>query len=229
MLIGDMMKSIKNAVDLQPESNSADISEYTIGTGITAETRTRYSGAALEPALKTFLDDWNAAWHETGNDFGARTLDLVKCCRRILDANGSGPHKRDSDADFAKRILSEHEWIKMEIERGEATNAARYAFNMGIIAARFEMKQRFEPDVEKSWKLDSRLREAAAKKNKERKQISDAQGALCQAKANEIWSRNYNRTKMSVAKMLCSKLSLDEKPDTISRKIVKPSKNDLLS
>jgi len=121
--------------------------EEIVGTGITKRTVTHYDGADGDAMLTPMREAWGKALAEGGGVFGARTLNVIEQARAILDRSGPGPHAVDSLADFAGRIVLQHEHVKAFIEQGDADAAARSAYEMGVLVGKASLKFPYEADA----------------------------------------------------------------------------------
>ena len=129
----------------------------TIGTGITAREVVTYDGDDILPALEEFFSKLEADRKKGGGDYGAASLHIIEKCQRII-ANSGGPYETDSPADFAERIIHETDSpedfaqriirrdkiAKTMIAGGNADAAARFAFDVGFLAAQAIMKYVWE-------------------------------------------------------------------------------------
>jgi hypothetical protein len=197
----------------------------TIGTGITAREVDVYPEAQSDPdaiqALQKSLSQWEADCKEGGGTFGAACLYIIKQCHLIL-ANSEGRPDPDSDADFAQRIMGSFNMAKAAIERGNADHAAKFAYDVGVLAAQWKIKSEWERHALRGRKNFSALREGTRIANKNRKAASKERQSEWQEMANEYWAGNKHLSKTDVAK----RISLNH-PDggnhrTIRRKISKP-------
>lgn len=149
-----------------------------VGSGITAVSRTTYSGKDMRKAADANFNKWSEAIDEGGGNFRARTLGIVKFCCRLLQKQSNLKHQieaasrpavqklleplnikiypRDSEAWFAQQIVRHFEITKAAIERGESDVAARFGYELGELVATACMKFNWEPDALRGQKaLDS--------------------------------------------------------------------------
>jgi hypothetical protein len=119
--------------------------EKIVGTGITAEKRTSYSGADMPDALRRFFANLNSARKQGGGDYGAVTLDLVRQCIEIVGDDEHGDHAEHSQKWFAAQILTHHRIIERAIAEEDPDTAARFAYLEGYLHAQAHLKGVWEP------------------------------------------------------------------------------------
>jgi hypothetical protein len=204
--------------------------QKTIGTGITAREVVTYDGEDMQAALVDLFSQWNANRIKGGGDYGAASLHIIEKCRRII-ANSVRPYEtdspadfaeRDSPADFAKRILRHHQIVQARIKRGDADGAARFAFEVGALAAQAIMKQLWERHALRGKKNLEAIQYGSWNSNQQRQQDREKEHQRWNAKAAPIWKRSPDLSKSRVAAMVKRQLSLADKIDTIKRKLKKP-------
>jgi hypothetical protein len=123
--------------------------KFTTGTGITA--REHAAIETVEDARRS-AEAWNRALKE-GGFFGAVTQEAVRTCEHILSQADDDEVLEDSPEAFARLIAKCIRVSKAEIGKGNADQAARYAFIAGIEWARATMKWAWEPDAMRGAKV----------------------------------------------------------------------------
>lgn len=84
----------------------------------------------------------SAALRDGGNRFGAETIAAVRLARQVLDDPETLESERaGSLADFARRILHQHEKTRVAIAAGEPDLAAVWGFRLGKIVAETALKR----------------------------------------------------------------------------------------
>lgn len=116
------------------------ITKKTLGSGITAEERTVYTGEDLPRITRKISDAWNNAHNEGEGDYGAVTLQWIKVAEDIWNQFGGQYPERDSMPWFAQQILMHHSIARAAQKRGEIELAMRFAFDLGVIVERWRMK-----------------------------------------------------------------------------------------
>jgi hypothetical protein len=195
----------------------------TIGTGITAREVVTYDGDDMLPAMAEFFSQWEAMRKKGGGDYGAACLHIIEKCHRII-ANSVKPYETDSPADFAQRIIRNHQIAQAAIKRGgsDADTAARFALDVGLLAAQAIMKYVWEKHALHGKKNSDGLRYGSSLSNQQRHQDREIEHQRWNVEAAPIWKRFPNRSKASVAGMVKRQLRLTEETDTIARKLKKP-------
>jgi len=193
----------------------------TIGTGITAREVVTYDREDMPAAFAEFASQWNANWKEGGGNYGAVSLNIIKKCHRFV-ANSVRPYETDSPADFAERILRYHRIAQAAIKRGDADTAARFTFEVGLLAAQAIMKQVWERHALRGKKNLEAVQSGSRKSNQQRQQDRRNEHQRWNAKAAPIWKRSPNLSKPRVAALVKCQLGLSEKTDTIARRLKKP-------
>ena len=112
----------------------------TIGTGITKREIVVCDGEDMQTAWVESFSQWEAKRKKGGGDYGAASLHIIERCHRILADSGTGPHETDSAADFAQRIIRSHTIAQAAIKRDDADAAARFALDVGALAAQAKIK-----------------------------------------------------------------------------------------
>jgi hypothetical protein len=161
----------------------------TIGTGITAREVVTYDGEDMQAALVEFFSRWNANRIKGGGDYGAVSLHIIEKCHRIV-ANSVRPYETDGPADFAKRILRHHQIVQAAIKRGDADAAARFAYEVGVLAAQAIMKQVWERHALRGKKNLEAVQSGSRKSNQQRHEDRAKQWQLWNTKAASIWKRS---------------------------------------
>jgi hypothetical protein len=208
----------------------------TTGTGITAREVVTYDGEGMQAALVELSQWWNANRKKGGGDYGAVSLHIIERCRHIL-ANSGGPyetdspadfaehsiiHETDSPADFAERIISRDKIAKAMIARGNADAAARFAFDVGLLAAQAIIKTVWErPALVGKKNLDS-IQYGSAIANHQLHQEREKEWKRWNVRAAQIWKSKPNLSKRRAAAMVQRDLVLPDKIGTIADKLKKP-------
>lgn len=187
-----------------------------IGTGITEREADVYTGKDAIPALLKSLAQWEADCKAYGGQFGAVSQHVIETCRFIV-ATSDPPYKPDSDADFAQRILHSYEIAKAAIERDDADAAARFAYDVGVLATQAKMKWNWERHALRGKKQLEALRKGTRTLNETRTDRAKERHAEWQEQAQEIWTRNPHLSKSDVAKKIAETYGGDW--GTIRRKI----------
>ena len=196
----------------------------TIGTGITAREVVVYDGEDIQAALVESFSQWEANRKKGGGDYGAASLHIIEQCRQIIAKSGVGPYETDSSADFAQRIIRSHQIAQAAIERGDADAAARFAYDLGVLAAQAKMKKDWEAHALRGKKNLDAIQYGSWNSNQQRHQDREKQHQLWNAKAASIWKRSPDLSKRRVADMVQRQLSLPDEIDTIARNLKKPGK-----
>ena len=206
----------------------------TIGTGITAREVVTYDGEDMLLAMTECFSQWNANRKKGGGDYGAVSLHIIEKCHRIIANSGAGHpdssadfaeriiHDTDSPADFADRILRRHQIAQAAIERGDADSAARFAYEVGLLAAQAIMKYVWERHALRGKKNLDAMRHGSGLANQQLHQDREKERQQWNIEAARIWKRSPDLSKSRVAAMVKDRLSLTEKKDTIERRLKKP-------
>jgi hypothetical protein len=210
--------------------------QKTIGTGITAHEVVTYDGDDMLPALDELFSQWNANRKKGGGDYGAASLHIIEKCHRIIANASVEPHETDnpadfaerithetdSPADFAERILRHHKIAQAAIKRGDADAAARFAYEVGLLAAQAIMKYVWERHALHGKKKSESLQYASLLTNQQRQHKRKKEHERWNEKAEPIWKRSPNFSKQQVAGMIKRRHDLKEKIGTIADKLKKP-------
>ena len=188
------------------------------GTGITAYEVTLYD-VQKEGVPRNWGDGWNWAIKEGGGIFGAKSLSALRTCEDILAKAEPSPSgfAEYGPEDFAKQIVKFIEAAKDAIAGGNADQAANMAFLAGETWARATMKWAWEPATLYGQARLDNLSDARAVKNRHHENKFKR---WCSA-ANEYWKQNPGASKNDAAKEVKEKLQLNEKIDTIARRLQK--------
>jgi hypothetical protein len=139
------------------------------GTGMTAREVIVWESA--EDARRWALN-WNAAI-KAGGFFGAATAEAARSCAEII-ASAKGDEfddfTEDSLEDFARRIAKCLRIAQVEVAKGNADQAARYAWMAGVEWARASMKEAWQPAVSRGVATIT----AASAGGKQRKKLTAA-------------------------------------------------------
>jgi hypothetical protein len=206
----------------------------TIGTGITARQAVTYDGDDMVPAITEFFSQWNANREKAGGDYGAVLLHIIEQCHQIIANSGASHpdspadfteptiHETDSPADFAERIIHRDKIVKGMIARGNADAAARFAFEVGVLAAQAKMKLDWEKHALRGKKNLKAIQDSSSKANQQYHQAREKEHQRWNVEAAPIWKRFPKRSKENVAGTVKRQLCLTEETDTIARKLKKP-------
>lgn len=184
----------------------------TIGTGITMREVVTYDGEDMQPAMVEFFSQWEAKRKKGGGDYGAACLHIIERCHRII-ANSGRPYETDGPADFdetdspvdfAKRILRHHQIAQAAIKRGDADAAARFALDVGLLAAQAIIKQVWEPHALRGKNNVLALKEGLRVANKQRIDDAKQRHLDWQAQADKIWARNKHLSASAVARLIAN-------------------------
>ncbi|MEP0323029.1 MAG: hypothetical protein ABJP67_14510 [Nitratireductor sp.] len=119
----------------------------TVGRGITEREVTVATGVDRKPALRSAFEDWAHLRANAGGTFAAVTAPMMSEVREVLSGAGAAPHDQDSPEDYAARIRNLQSAAAAEIQRGNADDAARFAFQAGYLYCEATMKERWEPEA----------------------------------------------------------------------------------
>ncbi len=130
----------------------------------------------------------------------------------------------DSHIHFALQIKTAIIRVRGAIKRGDADQAARYAINLGELITAHDMKVEHEPEALAGHKQRSDLQTGRTKLSR-RRSVKDKQKWLrWNSAAAGIWRRQPALSKNAVAKLVNTELKLNEKVQTIARRLKKPCK-----
>jgi hypothetical protein len=195
----------------------------TIGTGITKREIVVCDGEDMQAAWIESFSKWEVDRKKGGGDYGAACFHIIEQCHQIIANFGAGPHdETDSPADFAERIIRNHQIAQAAIKRGDADAAARFAYEVGVLATQAKMKRDWEAHALRGKKNLEAIQYGSSIANQQQHQWRVAYWKRCNARAALIWKKSPDLSKMSVAVMVKDRLSLKEKPDTIARNLKKP-------
>lgn len=196
------------------------IEKKTIGTGITAETQTSYSGEALAQGVSELLGGWSERWEKTGSDFGSVTFDWLSLAKAI-EANDGLKGERDSWPWFAQQVLRHHGIAEAARIRGDSDTAARFAFELGRICARMQLKAGWEKYALDAKRAQDGLREVSQTSNRERHNARKGVWLRWEVEASLVEQVRPHLSSIRVAELVRERLALSEKPNTIARAIRK--------
>ena len=196
-----------------------------IGTGITAREIVVCDGEDVQPAMVESFSKWEADRKKGGGDYGAASLHIIERCHQIIADSGSGPHETDSPVDFAQRIIRSHQIAQAAIRRGDADAAARFAYDVGVLAAQAKMKKDWEKHALRGKKNLDAIRHGSWLANQQLHQDREKEWQQWNIEAARIWkSSPGDLSKRRVAELVQYELGLPDEVDTIARRLKKPGK-----
>ncbi|MFV3129255.1 hypothetical protein [Niveispirillum sp. KHB5.9] len=190
-----------------------------VGSGITAKEMTVHSGQDLAPALKRILGAISADITARGQ-YGMVSWKVVEQARSV-----SAGHDRDrvieqSPQDYAFQIMKLDEVIKHSIEREDADEAARFAFQMGCLFTEALIKQDWEIHALRGKKNADSLALPAQQENQERHHQRQQKDAQIQQIAADKRSRNPHLTNSAIADQIASATELYGTERTIRKALI---------
>jgi hypothetical protein len=194
----------------------------TIGTGITAREVVTYDGVDMIPGWLELDLQWEAKRQKGGGNYGAVSLHIIEWCRQIIADSGTGLREIDTPADFAERIIQKHTIAEAAIKRGHADWAAKFAYEVGVLAAQAKMKLDWEKHALRGKKNLDAIQYGSWTSNQQRYQDREKEHQRWNVEAARIWKRSPNLSKRGVADMVRHRLGLTEKIGTIADKLKKP-------
>ena len=193
----------------------------TIGTGITAREVVEYDGEDMIPGWLELDLQWEAKRQKRGGNYGAVSLHIIEWCRQIIADSGTGLHETDL-ADFAEQIIQKDIIAQAAIKRGHADWAAKFAYEVGFLAAQAKMKLDWEKHALRGKKNLDAIQYGSRTSNQQRYQDREKEHQRWNVAATRIWKRSPNLSKMGVAVIIKDRLGLTEKIGTIADKLKKP-------
>ena len=194
----------------------------TIGTGITTREVVTYDGVDMIPGWLELDLQWEAKRQKGGGNYGAASLHIIEWCRQINADSGTSLRETDSLADFAEQIIQKHIIALAAIKRGHADWAAKFAYEVGFLAAQAKMKLDWEKHALRGKKNLDAIQYGSRTSNQQRYQDREKEHQRWNVEATRIWKRSPNLSKRGVADMVRRRLGLTEKIGTIADKLKKP-------
>ena len=187
------------------------------GTGITAYELLHYSDEDVTEGLKDGFRSMSEGIKENGGLFGWRTSSMVGVAEEILSVAGDGPYEDQTAEDYAHKIHSFWRLAKKAIAKGNADEAARWAYELGSLGAEAAMKFEWEPFVLEKQKHVERRREVGQLGAEAVKRRAAERHKLLRLKASEILSRNASLSAADVGREVLKWLKKNIEQDEVVR------------
>ena len=163
--------------------------------------------------------------------FEYRTRWMRGFCQHVLDNeerydlikdDPALQYSDDRPSNLAHQALNFMKAAQAYANEGKADLAARYAFNAGDITCKLLMKVSHESDYLRGYRNAEVLNEARDNANRRKQENRKPQWTAWRSEAAKVWEASPGLSTSAVAKIVKSRLSLQEKIDTISRRLEKP-------
>lgn len=178
------------------------------GTGITSYEVPHYSGEDLREGLASGSESMAKGIKEQGGLFGWRTSAMVEVADEILSVAGDGPYEDQTPEDYAYKIHSYWRCAKKAIAKGNADEAARWAYELGSLCAEAAMKFEWESDALRGHKNAGTLGENRDKRNRKRADEARRNHATWLECAKEIIGREpENKNLSDIARKISTRMA----------------------